>query len=445
MAHSQFASGKAERDGSDPFDSQLFVDDAIFIEPMLGCRATMVVECWEHVCIKMLGLGAVNTDKVRLEGQWQDAHILLGFEINVELMTIKLPTPKRHDALEKINARMLNPGNRVITVKLIQELRGQLNRWRYANRFWHYVASPINAMLAYADSTETWIRCDNDQVWLAFWNLIAHVRKLSTNPETWNALFEGKLERVISIPKRIGHPRGKSAVIWTTGDAVLDKFAAINWERSEFMLENADEFLDEIIDAHRRKLICDTEQLAATSIVVAWSCEHSLLLMGTANRNVLAWTKKGYAKKGTALKLNQMSSFWIAEKKTQVEGVYIRSGHNFSADWMTRESEKRVLAWAEKNGFTRIRFRPMWGKMKDELLNKAMEEWSMPEIRSHRQVHEPLLCVEWNGTGSAIASAAHSFGLTVKYLNSRHDSVTNQFCHRYDYGPYIGGEIFTLG
>ena len=245
-AHQQYASGCPERDGADPFSSQLFVDDAIFIEPTLGERYKLVVECWEHVCVRLLGPGAVNADKIQLEGQWGSTHILSGYEVNVDEMTIKLPKPKRMDAWGKINSPLLNPGNRVVTVKIVQEIRGLLNHWRYTNKFWNYVVSPANAMLAYADSTETWIRCDNDQVWMAFWNLVSHVREIGSSTETWNSLFGGKLEGAISIPKRIGRPRGTSAVIWATGDAVLEKFAAINWERSEFILEEADGFLGEI-------------------------------------------------------------------------------------------------------------------------------------------------------------------------------------------------------
>ena len=46
--------------------------------------------------------------------------------------------------------------------------------------------------------------------------------------------------------------------------------------------------------------------------------------------------EKGYAKRGAALILNQETPKWIANRNAQVEGVYVRSGHNFSPDWMAR-------------------------------------------------------------------------------------------------------------
>ena len=101
VAHQQYASGVPDRDGADPFTSQLFVDDAIFIEPCLGARREMVIECWENVCRGLLGEDAINDAKMKVEGQWSHTHILLGFEVNVEKLTIRLPTAKQCDALEK--------------------------------------------------------------------------------------------------------------------------------------------------------------------------------------------------------------------------------------------------------------------------------------------------------------------------------------------------------
>ena len=43
-------------------------------------------------------MAAINDDKVDLEGSWGHEHIILGFEVNVELLTIRLPKAKQMDA-----------------------------------------------------------------------------------------------------------------------------------------------------------------------------------------------------------------------------------------------------------------------------------------------------------------------------------------------------------
>ena len=131
------------------------------------------------------------------------------------------------------------------------------------------------------------------------------------------------------MPKRVGLAKGTGKVAWDTGGAVLGRIGAINWATKEYILEETAEFLSEVTSSHRRVAIGDAEQLAATSIILARSVPKILLLLGTDNRNVLAWTRKGYAKKGAALVLNQETARWVERTGSHVEGVYVRSGHNF--------------------------------------------------------------------------------------------------------------------
>ena len=105
--------------------------------------------------------------------------------------------------------RDVRPGKQGFIYAKVQELRGLVNHWRYAIEFWRYVASPINALLEYADSANTWIRRDNDQVWLAFWNWMALIRRLGDEDDMWRKMFTGKLEQGIAVPKRAGRPRGQ--------------------------------------------------------------------------------------------------------------------------------------------------------------------------------------------------------------------------------------------
>ena len=314
----EFISHDVKRDGSDYFCSLLFAGDAISIEPCLGKRQEMVISCWGHVCRKLLGDSAINADKVRLEGTWIPNHILLGFEANVNDLTIKLPTAMAVGAWNVIQDPMLNHGNRIANVEAIQELRGLLNHWRYANRFWRYMASPVNGLMSFSDSTDTWIRCGNDQVWPAFWNLIASARAMSEVEEARGNLSRWDLEKIISAPKQVGQKKGKGKTVWATGDAVLDKIGSNNWETKEYIWGETEGFLSEITPPHRRVVISDPEQLESASIILTWGKASVLQLMGTDNRNVMAWTRKGYAKKGWRPRLeprNFKVSGWIGESK----------------------------------------------------------------------------------------------------------------------------------
>ena len=309
------------------------------------------------------------------------------------------------------------------------------------------MAAPINALLSYADSTDTWIRCGNDQVWLTFWNLIAMVRQFGEDEETWPNLFSGELGEIVSVPKRVGRPLGKGHVMWDTGDAVLGIVAAINCatREREYILAETQHYLDEINPPHRRIAIGDAEQLAATCIVIAWSHPTVLLLLGTDNQNVLSWAKRGYSKKGAALVLIQETARWVAVRKCQVEGVYVRSGHNFSPDWMTRTPSIKVHAWAGKNGFARAHFQAMREELAHEYRENIVGGIAMPLQRTISQVTDDRICVEWNSSGGVVASVTREFGMEIQFIGARHDNVTNQFCERYGYEAYSDGAIFLFG
>ena len=167
--------------------------------------------------------------------------------------------------------------------------------------------------MSFGDSTGTWIRRPNGQVWLVFWNLIAFLRSMGTTDKKRAALFRGRLGQAISAPKRVGGAKGRGKVVWATGDAVLSRIGAGNRATRAYILEETNDFLSEITHGRRRIAIGDAEKLAATNIGIAWRSADALLLLGAADRNFLAWTKNGYAKNGAALILNQETSRLIAK------------------------------------------------------------------------------------------------------------------------------------
>ena len=141
-AHSDCTPRANERGGNGQSESQIFADDAIFIEPKMGYRLENVAWCWEYVCCRMLGPPAINREKLDLEGKWEESQIILGFDVNVEKLTIELPKVKISNANESIMNNMIGHGKRVVTVKCVQNLRGLFNHWRYSGRFWHHFRRP---------------------------------------------------------------------------------------------------------------------------------------------------------------------------------------------------------------------------------------------------------------------------------------------------------------
>ena len=74
--------------------SALYVDDGIFVEVNVPGRLRATPQCWEYLVSGVLGLGAINTDKLGEEGAWGSQQILLGFVFNLDNLTITSPDEK---------------------------------------------------------------------------------------------------------------------------------------------------------------------------------------------------------------------------------------------------------------------------------------------------------------------------------------------------------------
>ena len=103
------------------------------------------------------------------------------------------------------------------------------------------MASAINALMAYADSTDNWVRRDNDQIWLGLCNLIVLLRKFGACGYTRGKLPNGDLEPAISAPERVGRPREKGRPVRETGNAALGRIALLHWGPRKYSLGETQE------------------------------------------------------------------------------------------------------------------------------------------------------------------------------------------------------------
>lgn len=123
------------RDCQQDMRSLLFVDDPIFVEHRVEMRPGVCVSCWESICRRRLGGDSSNKDNLMEAGEWGDTHILLGYEVNADALTIRLPNAKVGGAWGVINDPVFQPGNRAIPAKQVQILRGLINHRSDPDRF----------------------------------------------------------------------------------------------------------------------------------------------------------------------------------------------------------------------------------------------------------------------------------------------------------------------
>ena len=132
--------------GDHPFRIHLFADDGILIEPDIAGRLEQIAATWGRGSFLAIGNDALNKSKLIIEGLWNSLCNVLGYDVNFGDFTITLPGEKVIGAQVLIRSPCFTPGNRLISLRDVQELQFNMTHWRGANHIWRFLSEPINRM-----------------------------------------------------------------------------------------------------------------------------------------------------------------------------------------------------------------------------------------------------------------------------------------------------------
>ena len=106
------------------FRSEIFAGDAIFAEADIGRILNETVSTWETACLGRFGMGSINRDKVDLDGDWDTAGLILGFDIDTVAEMISAPPTKVDGPKTYWLSKEFVVGSQHVTPKALQTLRG---------------------------------------------------------------------------------------------------------------------------------------------------------------------------------------------------------------------------------------------------------------------------------------------------------------------------------
>ena len=103
---------------------------------------------------------------------WSTAQIILVYGVDFPDFHIALANAKIIGALALIDPPTFNVGNRMITLRDIREQLGDMVHWQGPNNLWRLLGEPVNLLLPFAESTQTWIRHSQWGDFDCFWSLV---------------------------------------------------------------------------------------------------------------------------------------------------------------------------------------------------------------------------------------------------------------------------------
>ena len=77
-----------------PFQSRLYVDDGMLLDIRNTVQQTANTDTWGWIARGLLGIWAINAEKLGMEGTWGAKHTLIGFDVDSNLLTSQLPEAK---------------------------------------------------------------------------------------------------------------------------------------------------------------------------------------------------------------------------------------------------------------------------------------------------------------------------------------------------------------
>ena len=142
-----------------------------------------------------------------------------------------------------------------------------------------------------------------------------------------------------------------------------------------------------------------------------------IVILGTDNRNVFSWIRKGKARVGRSRRMLAAFLLWCLRNDIEVIPFYMRTNRNLSADFITRSDAHGLEKWQKRMQMERDTV-PWWWKNFSTL--GAIPIWCEEGLSASpcRQPYpicgaEDVRVVEWNGSSLAGAWIAHQFGCKV--------------------------------
>ena len=260
------------------FRSLVLMDDAVLIEPKIGIRPWLSVEAMETCTKKALGDGAINAAKDEVEGALETRKLIWGLMYDTEKNTRTLPPQKLEKASFLLHLPEFDYGNRRVSLKLVQELRGNQQFWISVLPSLKPLLSATNALLGPPTAEGLAQPKGNEEqqrrAWIRFWEAVELQRLLVDNRTEWGVRFTHPMTEALTIRELLALPGGKDKVVWASGDATLDRVGAVDWtHKRAYSLEVSP--YQALLEEMEQQALADANCLRRASRPGDGSCEET--------------------------------------------------------------------------------------------------------------------------------------------------------------------------
>eukprot|EP00913_Durusdinium_trenchii_P011460 g10760.t2 len=396
--HESFKPAEETVNGPSPFSSEWLMDDSVVVEPLIGVRPWQAVDALGHAIEKIWGKDALNLEKQVEEGTPATEQIVWGLFMNVESMTIRLPEPKALKMRYLLALPELQPGGRAVRLRVAQELRG-------LGQYAAITIPPLRTELNTIDMFLSPSKCEGGYIrpnvpnqeevetaWRCWDEMLALFRLWFETP--YEGSFEASMESMLTTRELLALPGMKDRLRWIGGDATPEVAGALDWKSKHYMRESAKEMLQALsrvpelsnepdMKIALAELLCFVGLAAAESHM--WHGE--LIAYATDNQNVRSWLTRRQSKCAVARHILRVLGMLEVRYHFKTVAFYIRTYHNITADWLSRETKSIVEKKLELDGWVKVDAQEDWERYIEESV-KGIFKWPGGETIGSLEVPE---------------------------------------------------------
>lgn len=175
-------------------------------------------------------------------------------------------------------------------------------------------------------------------------------------PEAWGATWTSSFDKMLLPHERIALPWAREDIIWTSGDATLERMAFIDWKNKTYFSVDLVPFfhaLTKLMGTTERKMIISISELLLIYIAYVMNgkdWQGKVIIYAGDNQNVIGWLDKQQAGNPMArFILRLIRHTQIIYYCGQVQ-AYIRMYHNETPDYFTRVALEDIRVRAKELG-----------------------------------------------------------------------------------------------
>ena len=457
-----------------PHHSHLLMDDDVLIEPMLGRRPWMAGRLAERGARLVFGPDAINAEKKDEEGQFATSQICWGLHVDTARETVKLPEAKVGKLQLLLADAAYAHGNKDVTLREVQVLRGTLNFAVVAcpalkpelgavDRMMRRGGVPPLSPALPQDSrgdgaggagpppqeggdhgpngagAEAFVHLEGaheeiEKAWDEWWEALETFRVYASVPSAWEAHFTAGLRGMLNPRERMALPGGLEELVWTGGDATLERMGAVDWTARVYGVIGTQEALDPFKEAFRDEneasiiAVCELFTFLTLAAERAPHWEGKLVLYVTDNTNTEIWLDKRGAHCRLARHGLRLLQRLEARHHFSVVSAGVWTKHNHSMDLLSRETKEVVDQEMGRLGLTQTDLKGPWLKVLEEYQQGAplalpddpdevwrRTAWQVMQHRKGAQIPrhrllEGLLLIEFRATMGPYCKAGEDLG-----------------------------------